>query len=117
MKTRLFATAVVVLFAASFLAAEVELDKAPLQIGDALLFKDHAEAGAYYYMPNQPRLAKWPDGTPKLTFLKSTKAGKGEAKGGILHFFVKYSLNEQELNRVRQELAKVDKAAKLKGPI
>ncbi|MCK7502845.1 MAG: hypothetical protein MZV70_01255 [Desulfobacterales bacterium] len=49
--------------------------------------------GAYYYMPNQPRLAFWPDGTPKLTFLKYTKAGKEEAKGGILHFFVKYGLD------------------------
>ncbi len=70
MKTKLFATAVVVLFATSFLAAEIELDKATLQIGNALLFKDHAEAGAYYYMPNQPRIATWPDGRPKLTFLK-----------------------------------------------
>jgi len=117
MKKRLFATAVGVLFAVSFLAAEVELDKAPLQIGNALLFKDHAEAGAYYYMPNQPRLAYWPDGTPKLTFLKYTKAGKEEAKGGILHFFVKYGLDEQELAKVRTDLAKQDPNAKLKGPI
>ena len=114
---RLFATAVALLFAASFLAAEIELDKAPLQIGSALLFKDHSEAGAYYYMPNQPRLAYWPDGTPKLTFLKYTKAGKEEAKGGILHFFVKYGLDEQELNKVRQDLAKKEPGAKLKGPI
>jgi len=117
MNKKLFATALVVLFAASFLAAEVELDKAPLQIGNALLFKDQAEAGAYYYMPNQPRLAYWPDGTPKLTFLKYTKAGKEEAKGGILHFFVKYGLDEQELAKVRQELAKQEPNAKLKGPI
>jgi len=117
MKTRLFATAVAVLFAASFLGAEVELDKAPLQIGNALLFKDHAEPGAYYYMPNQPRLAYWPDGTPKLTFLKYTKAGKEEAKGGILHFFVKYGLTEEELAKVRQDLAKQEPNAKLKGPI
>jgi hypothetical protein len=114
---RLFATSVALLLAASFLSAEIELDKAPLQIGNALLFKDHAEAGAYYYMPNQPRLAYWPDGTPKLTFLKYTKAGKEEAKGGILHFFVKYGLDEQELNKVRQDLAKKEPGAKLKGPI
>jgi hypothetical protein len=117
MKTKVFAIGVVVLFAASFLAADVELDKAPLQIGNALLLKDHAEPGAYYYMPNQPRLAFWPDGTPKLTFLKYTKAGKEEAKGGILHFFVKYGLEEQELAKVRQELAKQEPNAKLKGPI
>jgi hypothetical protein len=114
---RLIAAAVALLCAAPFLAADVELDKAPLQIGNALLFKDHAEAGAYLYMPNQPRLAYWPDGTPKLTFLKYTKAGKEEAKGGILHFFVKYGLDEQELNKVRQDLAKKEPGAKLKGPI
>jgi hypothetical protein len=117
MTKRLFATAIGILFAASFLAAEIELDKAPLQIGNALLFKDHAEAGAYYYMPNQPRLAYWPDGTPKLTFLKYTKAGKEEAKGGILHFFVKYGLDESELNQVRQQLVKQEPNATLKGPI
>jgi hypothetical protein len=114
---RLFATAVALLASATFLAAEVELDSSPLQIGNALLFKDHAEAGAYYYMPNQPRLAYWPDGTPKLTFLKYTKAGKEEAKGGILHFFVKYGLSDQELAKVRQDLAKKEPGAKLKGPI
>jgi len=114
---RLVVTAAALLCAASFLAAEVELDSAPLQIGNALLFKDHAEAGAYYYMPNQPRLANWPDGTPKLTFLKYTKAGKEEAKGGILHFFVKYGLTDQELAKVRQDLAKQVPGAKLKGPI
>jgi len=108
---------VLLLFAASFLAGEIELDRPTLQVGNAILYKDHAEANAYYYMPNLPRLAYWPDGTPKLTFLKYTKAGKEEAKGGILHFFVKYGLDEQELAKVRAELAKIDKAAKLKGPI
>ncbi len=117
MTKRIIATAAALLLAAAFAAAEVELDKAPLQIGNALLFPDHAEPGAYYYMPNQPRLAYWPDGTPKLSFLKYTKAGKEEAKGGILHFFVKYGLDAQELAKVRQDLAKQDPKAKLKGPI
>ncbi len=117
MTKRIIATAAALLLAAAFAAAEVELDKAPLQIGNALLFPDHAEPGAYYYMPNQPRLAYWPDGTPKLSFLKYTKAGKEEAKGGILHFFVKYGLDAQELAKVRQDLAKQNPKAKLKGPI
>lgn len=80
----------------AYAVADVELDSAPLQVANAILFKDHADPNLYYYMPNQPRLAYWPDGTPKLTFLKYTKAGKEEAKGGILHFFVKYGLDEQE---------------------
>jgi|GEM_PF-561645 len=117
MRTKAGAVVFGIFLAVSFLAAEVELDTEPLQIGNALLWKDHAEPGTYYYMPNQPRLAFWPDGTPKLTFLKYTKAGKEEAKGGILHFFVKYGLTEPELAKVRQDLAKQDPLAKLKGPI
>lgn len=115
--TGAFLIALTALLAPAFLAAEVELDSAPLQIGGAILFKDHAEPNAYFYMPNQPRLAFWPDGTPKLTFLKYTKAGKEEAKGGILHFFVKYGLTEQELAKVRTDLAKQVPGAKLKGPV
>lgn len=115
--TGAFLIALTALLAPAFLAAEVELDSAPLQIGGAILFKDHAEANAYFYMPNQPRLAFWPDGTPKLTFLKYTKAGKEEAKGGILHFFVKYGLTDQELAKVRTDLAKQVPGAKLKGPV
>jgi len=101
----------------SFAAAEVELDSAPLQVANAILYRDHADPNVFYYMPNQPRLAYWPDGTPKLTFLKYTKAGKEEAKGGILHFFVKYGLDEQELNKVRQELTKINPRATIKGPL
>ena len=101
----------------SFSAAEVELDSVPLQVANAILFRDHADPNIYYYMPNQPRLAYWPDGTPKLTFLKYTKAGKEESKGGILHFFVKYGLEEQELAKVRQELAKINPKATIKGPL
>lgn len=102
---------------ASFSLAEVELDSEPLQVANAILYKDHADPNVYYYMPNQPRLAYWPDGTPKLTFLKYTKAGKEEAKGGILHFFVKYGLDDQELNKVRQELLKINPKATIKGPL
>ncbi|MCX7973528.1 MAG: hypothetical protein N3B16_03410, partial [Candidatus Aminicenantes bacterium] len=97
--------------------ADILLDVPPLQIGNALLFQDHIDPNAYYYMPNQPRLAYWPDGTPKLTFLKFTKVGKEEYKGGILHFFVKYGLEDQELAKVRAELVKINPKAKLKGPI
>ena len=100
-----------------YVAAEVELDSVPLQVANAILFKDHADPYVYYYMPNQPRLAYWPDGTPKLTFLKYTKAGKEESKGGILHFFVKYGLDEKELNNVRQELTKINPKATIKGPL
>lgn len=50
---------------ASYAVAEVELDFAPLQVANAILYRDHADPNVFYYMPNQPRLAYWPDGTPQ----------------------------------------------------
>ncbi len=105
------------IFGSALLRADILLDKAPLQVGNAILLRDHLSENSYYYMPNRPRIATWPDGTPKLTFLKYTKAGEQELKGGILHFFVTYSLTPQELQRARAELQKIDKNARLKGPI
>ena len=117
MKKIVIVLSCIFLFGSSLLRADILLDKAPLQVGNAILLRDHTSPNSYYYMPNRPRIATWPDGTPKLTFLKYTKAGEKELKGGILHFFVTYSLTPQELQRVRTELQKIDKDAKLKGPI
>jgi len=99
------------------LKADILLDQAPLQVGEAILFRDHTSQNSYYYLPNRPKIATWPDGTPKLTFLKYTKAGEQELKGGILHFFVTYSLTPQELQKVRTDLQKIDKMGKLRGPV
>jgi len=117
MKKIVIALSCILLFGPALLRADILLDKAPLQVGNAILLRDHTSQNSYYYMPNRPRIATWPDGTPKLTFLKYTKAGEKELKGGILHFFVTYSLTPQELQRVRTELQKIDKNAKLMGPI
>jgi len=100
-----------------FLKAEVLLDKAPLQVGNAILLRDSDSKNVFYYLPNKPRIATWPDGTPKLTFLKYTKAGEKELKGGILHFFVTYSLTPQELKDVRAKLKKRNEKFVLKGPV
>ncbi len=99
------------------LKAEILLDQNPLQVGNAVLLRDSASLTTFYYIPNRPRIATWPDGTPKLTFLKYTKAGEQELKGGILHFFVTYSLTSQELQQIRNELKKINPKAILKGPI
>ncbi len=117
LKTIIITLAAFLLVSSMGARAEIVLDSAPLQVGDAILFKDSASEHSYYYMPNKPRLATWPDGTPKLSFWKYTKAGKEESKGGILHFFVTYGLSPQELTKVRTDLAKIDKAGKLQGPV
>jgi len=118
MRTKgIFILFVCVFVLTSLVKADILLDQAPLQVGEAILFKDHASQNSYYYLPNRPKIATWPDGTPKLTFLKYTKAGEQELKGGILHFFVTYSLTPQELQKVRTDLQKIDKMGKLKGPV
>jgi len=117
MKNRVILLLCVFLLTPMLLKAEVLLDKAPLQVGNAILLGDSASPNTFYYIPNRPRIATWPDGTPKLTFLKYTKAGEQELKGGILHFFVTYSLTSQELQNVRSGLKKINPKAILKGPV
>lgn len=107
----------VFLLAPMLLKGEVLLDQNPLQVGNAILLRDSTSPATFYYIPNRPRIATWPDGTPKLTFLKYTKAGEQELKGGILHFFVTYSLTPQELQQIRTELKKIRPKATLKGPV
>jgi hypothetical protein len=117
MKNRVILLLCVFLLTPMLLKAEVLLDKAPLQVGNAILLGDSASPNTFYYIPNRPRIATWQDGTPKLTFLKYTKAGEQELKGGILHFFVTYSLTSQELQNVRSGLKKINPKAILKGPV
>ena len=117
MKKRVILLLCAFLLTSVLLKAEVLLDQAPLQIGKAILFRDSAARNTFFYIPNRPRIATWPDGTPKLTFLKYTKAGEQEFKGGILHFFVTYSLTPQELKDIRAKLKKRNEKAVLKGPV
>lgn len=117
MKKQVIFLVSIFLLVPALLNSEVLLDKAPLQVGNAILLRDSASQNTFYYIPNRPRIATWPDGTPKLTFLKYTKAGEQELKGGILHFFVTYSLTPQELQRIRTELKKINKSAVLRGPV
>ena len=117
MKKRVILLLCVFLLTPMLLKAEILLDQDPLQVGNANLFRDSDSPNTFYYIPNRPRIATWPDGTPKLTFLKYTKAGEQELKGGILHFFVTYSLTPQELQQIRTELKKINTNAMLKGPV
>lgn len=116
MKKRIIFLLCAFLLTSVFLKAEVLLGD-PLQVGNYFLLKDSAAQNTFYYIPNRPRIATWPDGTPKLTFLKYTKAGEKEFKGGILHFFVTYSATPQELKDVRAQLKKMNEKAVLKGPV
>ncbi len=100
----------------SFLLSEILLDQEPIQVSNALLFRDHADPHAYHYMPLSPRISTWPDGTPKFSFIQYVRTGK-DITGGILHFLCTFGLTEEELEQARKELLKVDKKGKIIGPV
>lgn len=98
------------------LRAEVLLDVEPVQVPNALLFRDHADPHGYHYMPLGPRVSAWPDGTPKFSFIQYVRSGK-DITGGILHFLCTFGLTPEELAQARRELAKTDKDGKILGPV
>jgi tetratricopeptide (TPR) repeat protein len=105
----------IMLAAGLFLAAEVALDEV-VQAGRFVLYRDHADAHKYYYVPDAPRLAMKRDGTPEFTFIKYTKTD-GATKGGIIHFLVTWGMTEGELSSAESALRLKDPEAKIAGPV
>jgi hypothetical protein len=95
---------------------ELLLDTEPIQAGNVMLFKDHADEHGYHYMPLSPRIANWPDGTPKFSFLQYVRTGK-EVTGGVLHFLVTYALTDEDLREAEKELRKIDEEGIIIGPV
>jgi len=105
----------ILLSAALFAAAEVALDEV-VQAGRFVLYRDHADAHKYYYVPDAPRLAMKRDGTPEFTFIKYSKTD-GATKGGIVHFLVTWGMTEGELSSAESALRLKDPEAKIAGPV
>lgn len=104
------------LLTAAGLRAEVLLDREPVQVSKALLFRDHADEHGYHYMPLAPKIATWPDGKPKFSFIQYVRTGK-EITGGILHFLCTFGLTQTELKEAEQELTRIDKDGKIIGSV
>jgi hypothetical protein len=81
-----------------------------------MLFKDHKDEHGYHYMPLSPRIANWPDGTPKFSFQQYVRTGK-EITGGVLHFLVTYALTDEDMREAEQELRKIDEEGIIIGPV
>jgi len=112
---RVLLAVVFVLAATLYAAAEVALDEV-VQAGRFVLYRDHADAHKYYYVPDAPRLAVKRDGTPEFTFIKYTKTD-GATKGGIVHFLVTWGMTEGELSSAESALRLKDPEAKIAGPV
>jgi hypothetical protein len=58
-----------------------------------------AKTKNYYYLPNEPRLAMKPDGTPQFLFLKymsDKEAKEGGISGAILHMLMEWGLTPKQ---------------------
>jgi hypothetical protein len=58
-----------------------------------------AKTKNYYYLPNEPRLAVKPDGTPQFLFLKymsDKEAKEGGISGAILHMLMEWGLTPKQ---------------------
>jgi hypothetical protein len=105
-----------ILATASPAGAEVLLDRNPIEVKAAYLLPDHADDKAFYYIPRTPRVATWPDGKPKFTFLQYKKVGK-DVSGGLVHFLVTFGLTPEERESAERELQRVVPEGRVLGPV
>ena len=101
---------------------EINLDKFE-KCGDLLCYQSLKDSSAYYYLPDQPRLAI-KDGRPQFSFLKYARtretgeAGTGRAEGGgIVHFLVTYGAEEGRVKAAEESLQEKYPQAKIAGPV
>src|SRR4051794_7908860 len=91
------------------------LDRPIGPVRGLMIYGDHADPNAFYYVPERPRLAR-NDGVPEFVFLKyrrditdnpafdaDTKQALG---GGFLAFTVDLGVEDDELKLVKKELAR-----------
>ena len=121
---------VTLLFAAATGAGAVILDdenvlSVTLDDGTVVRLYGEARRGgersrSYHYLPANLRLARRPDGTPQLLFLKYTteeRAESGGVQGAILHLLVEWGLEPSQEAELREKLRRRHRGAELVGPV
>ncbi|MCH9648252.1 MAG: hypothetical protein K0U98_08435 [Deltaproteobacteria bacterium] len=97
-----------------------------VQGGGMTLYRDLRDENAYYYLPNQPRLAVDEVGQPAFSFLRWAEntrpagdpSGSSDAEGGgIVHLQMELGADAEQIQRARNELRRQKPSATLKGPI
>lgn len=78
------------------------------------IYRDHADSNTFYYVPERPRLAM-NDGVPEFVFLKFARDitdnpafsdnEKATLGGGLLAFTVDLSVDQEELEAIKGDLA------------
>src|SRR5688572_13088270 len=89
-----------------------------LQAGRFSFHRDSADRHAYYYVPDEPRLAVGRDGRPQFTFIKYTRAGSDPAgRGGLVHFLVTWGFTDTQMREAERALRGVDRDGRIVGPV
>ena len=96
--------------------ALVNYESGQLEINGVRLLQDASDPHSYYYLPPYPRVATRKDGGLEITMVKFVDP-KGDTSGGLLHMLVTFTLPQDELEALKEELKKVDGQAKLRGAV
>src|SRR4029079_14868908 len=80
------------------------------------VLQDAGDPKVYFYVPQYPRISTRPDGALELLCLKYVDPA-GTASGGLFHALVEFSLPDEIVQAVEQELKKQVPDARLAGPV
>ena len=113
---RMLAACLCILAAPRIALALVNYEKGQEFILGVQLLQDTADVNAYYYVPQFPRIATYPDGTFQLLCTKFVGAD-GAASGGLFHALVEFTLPSDVLTDLTKELNKKYPQARIVGPV
>ncbi len=91
-------------------------DEGALIIKGVQLLQDRDDKNAYYYLPQYPRLAQKADKSFEFLCIKYNGKTK-ENNGGLFHALIEFSLPEDILMTLDKELKKINKEARIIGPV
>jgi hypothetical protein len=108
-------------------AQQILLDK-PVRAGELILFPELNNESNYYYLPDKPRLALHPDGTPQFSFMRyvkneltgsdvNTAITESETGGGIVHALVELKVTNEQIKEAEKALRRIDGDGKIVGPV
>jgi len=106
---------------------QILLDK-PVRAGELVLFPELTNESVYYYLPDKPRLALHPDGTPQFSFIRYVKNELTDASsnnaitesttgGGIIHALVELRVTDEQIRAAEQALRRIDGDGVIRGPV